>query len=84
MSSEHKDSDLLQEVEKGISSQDRPELNEDYQRQVTPRSVKLDEQGLPLIPQPSDDPLDPLNWSQRWKWYILLQASTLAFLGPFW
>jgi hypothetical protein len=83
MSAEPKDIDL-QEVEKGRLTTSEGDVAEDYQRQITPRSLKLDQHGLPLIPQPSDDPLDPLNWSQGWKWFILLQASTLAFLGPFW
>jgi hypothetical protein len=26
-------------------------------------ALKVDKYGLPLIPQPSDDPADPLNWS---------------------
>ena len=42
---------------------------------------QVDKDGLPLLPQPSDDPEDPLNWPQKWKWFVLLQASTLAFLG---
>lgn len=28
---------------------------------------KLDSNGLPLIPQPSDDPADPLNWPLKLK-----------------
>jgi hypothetical protein len=46
-------------------------------------NLKLDKHGLPLIPQPSDDPSDPLNWPQWLKIAILLQASTMALLGPF-
>nr|GAT57741.1 MFS general substrate transporter [Mycena chlorophos] len=45
-------------------------------------SVKLDKHGLPLIPQPSNDPSDPLNWPQFLKIAILLQVSWLAGLGP--
>ncbi|KAL2004461.1 hypothetical protein VTN00DRAFT_3490 [Thermoascus crustaceus] len=44
---------------------------------------KLDPHGFPLRPQPSDDPLDPLNWSTAWKLVVLLQVSFLGFLGPF-
>ena len=36
-----------------------------------------------LIPQPSDDPLDPLNWSQFKKNLILLIISATAFLPDY-
>ncbi|KAI9653884.1 MAG: hypothetical protein M1821_006915 [Bathelium mastoideum] len=44
---------------------------------------KLDPYGFPLCPQPTDDPLDPLNWSFSYKFFVLCQAAFLAFLGPF-
>lgn len=44
---------------------------------------KLDPHGYPLRPQPTDDPLDPLNWKPWVKMVVLLQVSFLAFLGPF-
>ncbi|KAJ7902556.1 MFS general substrate transporter [Mycena olivaceomarginata] len=44
--------------------------------------LKLDKTGLPLVPQPSDDPSDPLNFPQWLKIAILLQVSFLALLGP--
>lgn len=44
---------------------------------------KLDKNGLPLVPQPSDDPSDPLNFPQWLKVVILVQASVMALLGPF-
>ncbi|KIM85604.1 hypothetical protein PILCRDRAFT_65721 [Piloderma croceum F 1598] len=47
---------------------------------VNSGALKVDKYGLPLIPQPSDDPADPLNWSNG---AVLLQASILAFMGPF-
>ena len=43
----------------------------------------LDKNGFPLRPQPTDDPLDPLNWPAWLKLAVLLQVSFLAFLGPF-
>ncbi|KAJ7146602.1 MFS general substrate transporter [Mycena epipterygia] len=46
-------------------------------------SVKLDHKGLPLIPQPSDDPEDPLNWSRGQKYIIVFIASLVAFFGTF-
>ncbi|PON24982.1 hypothetical protein TGAM01_v206063 [Trichoderma gamsii] len=43
------------------------------------------EAGRVLVPQPSDDPLDPLNWSLLWKWTTLLCVSFVSIsqnLGP--
>ena len=45
--------------------------------------VKLDKRGIPLVPQPTSDPLDPLNWSSWLKILVLLQVSLLAFLALF-
>ncbi|KAJ7781944.1 MFS general substrate transporter [Mycena maculata] len=45
-------------------------------------SLKLDKTGLPLVPQPSDDASDPLNFPQWLKVAVLLQVSFLALLGP--
>ncbi|KAJ7255451.1 MFS general substrate transporter [Mycena haematopus] len=45
-------------------------------------SLKLDKTGLPLIPQPSRDASDPLNFPQWLKIAVLLQVSFLAGLGP--
>ncbi|KAJ7043769.1 MFS general substrate transporter [Mycena alexandri] len=46
------------------------------------QGLKLDKTGLPLIPQPSDDASDPLNFPQWLKIAVLLQVSFLALLGP--
>ncbi|KAF2862511.1 MFS general substrate transporter [Piedraia hortae CBS 480.64] len=38
-----------------------------------------------LVPQPSDDPHDPLNWSRKWKIMCIVSATTVSFtqgLGP--
>ena len=45
--------------------------------------VRLDKKGIPLVPQPTSDPLDPLNWSLWLKIVVLLQVSLLAFLALF-
>lgn len=55
-------------------------------------SAEVDAAGLKkrgdvvLIPQPSDDPNDPLNWSQAWKLSILailgLSLAITNALGP--
>lgn len=36
-----------------------------------------------LIPQPSDSPNDPLNWSQRRKWQIIAIVAYIAFLADY-
>lgn len=47
------------------------------------REVVLDKFGFPLLPQPLDDPRDPLTWSQAVKIKILIQISLLSFLSLF-
>ena len=47
-------------------------------------NVKVAKDGhTRLIPQPSDDPSDPLNWSKRTKHIILFIVSFIAFLPDF-
>ncbi|KAJ7761199.1 MFS general substrate transporter [Mycena maculata] len=46
-------------------------------------SVKVDHKGLPLIPQPSDDPEDPLNWSRGQKYLIVCIVALVAFFSTF-
>ncbi|KAH8815455.1 major facilitator superfamily domain-containing protein [Xylogone sp. PMI_703] len=50
---------------------------------VTDNGLILDQHGMPLVPQPSRFKDDPLNWSRRLKWLVLIQVSIMAFLGPF-
>ncbi|KAJ4496455.1 MFS general substrate transporter [Lentinula lateritia] len=45
--------------------------------------LKVDKHGVPLSPQPSDDPEDPLNWSGLYRTFILLQVSILSALGSY-
>ncbi|TFK45023.1 MFS general substrate transporter [Crucibulum laeve] len=45
------------------------------------KAVKFDHSGLPLIPQPSDSPYDPLNYPNWLKYTILIEVSFLAFLA---
>lgn len=38
-----------------------------------------------LVPQPSDDPSDPLNWSMTWKMFIMAGMIITTFswtVGP--
>jgi hypothetical protein len=46
-------------------------------------SLKLDHHGLPLVPQPSDDPNDPLNWSYTKKYFILIILTALSLFSIF-
>ncbi|KAJ4466982.1 MFS general substrate transporter [Lentinula aciculospora] len=46
-------------------------------------TLKLDKHGVPLSPQPSDDPEDPLNWSGLYRTFILIQVSILSALGTY-
>ncbi|PPR00070.1 hypothetical protein CVT24_008972 [Panaeolus cyanescens] len=46
-----------------------------------PKTIKLAVNGLPLLPQPTNLPFDPLNYPNWLKYLILLQASFLAFLA---
>ena len=43
-------------------------------------AMKLDPFGIPLSPTPTDDILDPLNWSKWQKRLILLIACSCTFL----
>ena len=36
-----------------------------------------------LVPQPSDDPNDPLNWSETKKNLVLFTISVAAFIADF-
>ena len=44
-------------------------------------SPKRSSRGIVLIPQPTDDPLDPLNWSSRRKLLNLFVVTAAAFSG---
>ncbi|KAJ7598968.1 MFS general substrate transporter [Mycena floridula] len=48
-----------------------------------PVLLKLDGHGLPLVPQPSNDKNDPLNWPWGKKMIVLTIMSILAFFGSF-
>ncbi|KJA16133.1 hypothetical protein HYPSUDRAFT_321431 [Hypholoma sublateritium FD-334 SS-4] len=50
-------------------------------RSPDPSTLKLDGSGLPLIPQPTTLPTDPLNYPDWLKYLILVQVSFLAALS---
>ncbi|KXH52128.1 major facilitator superfamily transporter [Colletotrichum nymphaeae SA-01] len=45
------------------------------------QAVILDPRGLPLVPQPNSDLLDPLNWSKFQKALVLFVISYAGFLS---
>jgi hypothetical protein len=48
-----------------------------------PGPLKLDPRGIPLSPQPTDDPKDPLNWNRWLKLMVLTEVSIFSFLALF-
>lgn len=64
---------------------DKPDVEKipNIEREGTdkPRQLKLDKNGIPLDPQPSDHKDDPLNWSLWGKIYIALMVSALGFIS---
>ncbi|KAJ7646196.1 MFS general substrate transporter [Mycena rosella] len=65
--------------ESQVESQIAPSL---YKEEGSTDGAKKDKHGLALIPQPSSDPSDPLNFPQWLKIAVLLQVSFIAGLGP--
>jgi hypothetical protein len=45
--------------------------------------VKTKESHTVLIPQPSSDPHDPLNWKPLWKFSAIFCVSTMTFTQGF-
>jgi len=62
-------------------SDDIKEEEEHAEKVRVTRKLKLDKHGIPLSPQPSDDPDDPLNWSMKLK---VLCVSISSSLGAQW
>lgn len=54
-----------------------------YQQEDVAAPLKLDNKGLPLIPQPTDSTSDPLNWPRAWKYFIVAQCCILCFFAQF-
>ncbi|KAF2097136.1 MFS general substrate transporter [Rhizodiscina lignyota] len=51
----------------------------DREKKEPDSQILRDRHGLPLVPQPSSDPMDPLNWSPWLKGTVLAQVSLLSF-----
>lgn len=61
-----------------------PQQQQPFQSDNEAGGVKLAADGhTRLIPQPSDDPNDPLNWSWRKKHMILFVVAAAAFLPDY-
>ncbi|KAF9696857.1 hypothetical protein EKO04_005704 [Ascochyta lentis] len=43
----------------------------------------VDSNQIILIPSPTSDPNDPLNWSARYRWYIIILVSAAIFFCNF-
>ncbi|KIX05595.1 uncharacterized protein Z518_06467 [Rhinocladiella mackenziei CBS 650.93] len=56
----------------------------DLKRTVSEGSVAMDGTDYrEILPKPSNDPNDPLNWSWAQKHVVLLLVALMAFQGPF-
>ncbi|KAH6985177.1 major facilitator superfamily domain-containing protein [Ilyonectria destructans] len=47
------------------------------------RFIKSEDSHRVLIPQPSQDPHDPLNWKRLWKLSAIITVSTMTFTQGF-
>ncbi|KAH6971296.1 hypothetical protein EDB80DRAFT_533797, partial [Ilyonectria destructans] len=45
--------------------------------------IKSEDSHFVLIPQPSQDPHDPLNWKISWKLSAIITVSTMTFTQGF-
>lgn len=57
--------------------------HEGEHEEEAPGALKLDPRGLPLSPQPTNDPKDPLNWNRWLKLMVLAEVSIFSFLALF-
>jgi hypothetical protein len=84
-------------MEDNLNDQDIHELEEILHTQIYPGTEIMKDVGSHhfskaghgsadvLVPQPSDDPNDPLNWSPKWKAFTIACATFLSFslnFGP--
>lgn len=57
------------------------DILEDIERNDTPEKLRHTPSGLLLVPQPSNDAADPLNWPLRKKVGILGLVSVCTWIG---
>lgn len=81
---ENLDENAIRELEEVLNTKIYP--GTEVMRDVgTHHFVKGSNTHSVLVPQPSDDPRDPLNWTPFWKTATMFSATTLSFclnLGP--
>lgn len=53
------------------------EMATDRQDEKHDEALKLDKHGFPLVPQPSEHKMDPLNWNKCLKIAVLAQISAI-------
>ncbi|KAF2099946.1 MFS general substrate transporter [Rhizodiscina lignyota] len=71
-------------LERKLSSPTLAELQDEGEGKGNPYGdLKLDQHGLPLVPQPSSHADDPLNWPNWYKYYVLFLLCLLAFVVQF-
>lgn len=73
--------------------QERRQLEEELHTEILPGTEVMTDVGSHhfvkgthrevLVPQPSDDPDDPLNWSTGWKLACIISASMVTFTQGF-
>ena len=73
--------------------QERRQLEEELHTEILPGTEVMTDVGSHhfvkgthrevLVPQPSDDPNDPLNWSTGWKLACIISASMVTFTQGF-
>ncbi|GAA6040073.1 hypothetical protein JCM8097_004768 [Rhodosporidiobolus ruineniae] len=82
MSTIHQHRDPEKAVVNGVEEKPQTTLQEDVAayglEKVYERHGRID-----LIPLPSDDPQDPLNWASWRKHLVLIQVAFAAMMGPF-
>ena len=66
-----------------VGEKDQSETPSHLEDPLTQVEVKLSRHGLPLVPQPSDDAFDPLNWPTTQKILLLIVLCIWAFMGTF-
>lgn len=74
------------------SNQERHRIEEEIHVEILPGTEVMADIGshhfvkggnIVLVPQPSDNPADPLNWSRAWKFSAILATNMVTFSQGF-
>lgn len=84
---ENLDENAIHEIEDELDTKIYPgtEIMRDVGSHHFVRAGDTVGEGQVLVPQPSNDPHDPLNWNAMWKMITITCASVLSFtlnFGP--